>query len=183
MRRTPGGCSIRRARCRWRPVAGLLVVVGCAAGTSCGADEVRERVIRELAVGSWACAPDAPGSEEVPFTVDVGDDGTFTVTVDPDHLEDATELPDELSGTWAIEDGDLAWSFDLGRGPARSVVPDFDALTLESTEFTLRYPGIFESNDGPDDPPIEQDFLVDAHGTDSVTLRVPGGQPWTCDRR
>lgn len=166
-----------------RPVTALLVLAGIVLGTSCGADEVQARVVRELAVGSWVCAPDAPASEELPFTVTVGGDGTFTVTVEPGHPEDATELPDELSGTWEIADGDLVWSFDLGRGPARSVVPDFDALTLESTEFTLRYPGIFEANDGPDDPPIEQDFLVDSHGPDSVTLRVPGGHPWTCDRR
>lgn len=158
-------------------------MAGLASGAACGADAVRRTVIGELAVGAWACAPDAAGSREVPFTVRVGEDGTFALAVEPGHSEDATELPDELSGTWEVEDGDLTWSFDLGRGPVRSVVPGFDALTLESTGFTLRYPAIFEANDGPDDSPDEQDFLVDVHGTDSVTLSVPGGDPWTCNRQ
>ena len=102
--------------------------------------------------------------------------------VEPAALDEDRGLPDELTGTWAIEDGDLRWGFDRYGGD-QAVVEGFDALTLESSEFTLQFPGIFEANDGTDDPAEEQDFLVDANGTDSVTLRVRTGAPWTCDRQ
>ena len=173
-------------RCRHRArrvlVPGLMLVLGLAAVASCSADEARESVIAELAVGSWACAPDAEGSAELPFTVRIAGDGTFAVAVEPAALDEDRGLPDELTGTWAIEDGDLRWGFDRYGGD-QAVVEGFDALTLESSEFTLQFPGIFEANDGTDDPAEEQDFLVDANGTDSVTLRVRTGAPWTCDRQ
>lgn len=160
----------------------LLLGPVAVAIAACGS-EARDAALRELAVGSWACAPDAEGSGERPFTVRIDDDGTFGVSVESDPTSDDVGLPtDEIAGTWVIDNGDLEWGFDEIR-IGRMVVADFDALTLESTRFTLENGGFFEANDGFDDPPDEQDVEVDIHSTDSVTLTVPGGKPWTCDRQ
>lgn len=157
-----------------------VLVLGAGALLACGAEEVREAAITELAIGSWACAPDAPGADELPFTVQIRGGGTFDVTAEPALGSDSGQ---EISGSWEVVDGDLRWGFDGVQARERSVVEDVDALTPESTGFTLLWAGIFEANDGADDPADEQEVLVDARGTDSVTLRVPGGDPWTCDRQ
>lgn len=175
----------RRPRSRFQgsAISYLILVLGLAVVIGCGADEVQDAAISELAIGSWACAPDADGAGELPFTVQIEGDGTFGVSMAPNSRpEDVSPPEDELSGTWAIEDGDLELGFDEAQHLKRTVVEGFDALSLESTEFTLTNPGIFEANDGTDDPAEEQDVLVDVDGTDSVTLSVPGGGPWTCDR-
>lgn len=172
-----------RFRSQRRAVSCLILVLGLTAVIACGAGEVQDGAISELAVGSWACSPDADGAGELPFTVQIAGDGTFGVSVEPDSAtEDVSPPSDEISGTWTIEDGDLVWGFDV-QAAEKTLVEGFNALTLESTGFTLTNPGIFEANDGADDPAEEQDVLVDAHGTDSVTLSVPGGEPWTCDRQ
>jgi hypothetical protein len=158
-------------------VFGLVVV------NACGADEVEDAAITELAVGSWACAPDADGAGEQPFSVRIDGDGTFVASGEPSsHPDDGPYPTYEMSGSWTIQNGDLEWGFD----DVQNVEPrleGFDALTRESTGFTLTNPGPFEVADGTGAPGEEQDFLVDAHGTDSVTLSVPGGEPWTCDRQ
>lgn len=160
--------------------SGLTLVLGLAGVAACS-DEAKDVVMSELAIGSWVCAPAAPGATNQPFTIHIEDDGTFRVPAEPGSVpDDVLPNDDEITGTWAIEDGDLAWGVD-GQGGA--VVEGFDALTLESTGFTLLQPGAFEANDGPNDPVGEQDVLVDTHGTGSVTLRVPDGDPWTCDRQ
>jgi hypothetical protein len=161
----------------------LALVLVLTAVAACGADEAKAATIRTLAVGSWACAPDADGTAYLSFTVQVEGDGTFGVSVDPGAAGAGGAPPEEISGTWAIEDGDLQWAFDDVQGREKSRVEGFDALTPESTRFTLLWAGIFEANDGADDPPDEQEVLVEARGTDSVTFRVPGGEPWTCDRQ
>lgn len=171
-------------RSRPVPATCLFLVLGLTAAAACGSDAAKEGAIRELAVGSWACAPDADGAEELPFTVQIEDDGTFGVSVEPDSIpEDVVLSGDEISGTWAIEDGALEWGFDDVQATERTLVEGFDALTLDSTGFTLKHSSFFEPNDGTDDPPEEQNILVDTHGTDSVRLSVPGGEPWTCDRQ
>ena len=105
-------------------------------------------------------------------------------TVDPAaNAEDPEARRGTITGTWAIEDGDLSWAFDGVEGEERSTVEAFDALTLDSERFTIDHAGAFEANDGPDDPADEQEVLIDASSTDSVTLRVPEGDPWTCDRQ
>lgn len=173
-----------RSRPQQIAVSCFILVLGLTATIACGADEVRDGAISELAIGSWACSPDADGAGELPFTVQIAGDGTFRVSVAPDSAtEDVSAPSDEISGTWAIEDGDLMWGFVDVQTAQQIMVEGFDALTLESTEFTVTNPGIFEANDGADDPAEEQDVLVDAHSTDSVTLSVPGGEPWTCDRQ
>lgn len=176
----------RRPRSRFQrsAISCLILVLGLAVVSACGADQVQDAAISELAIGSWGCAPDAEGAGELPFTVQIEGDGTFGVSVAPNSRpEDVSPPRDEISGTWAIEDGDLEWGFDDIQQLEMTLVEGFDTLSLESTEFTLTNPGIFEANDGTDDPAEEQDVLVDVHGTDSVTLSVPGGGPWTCDRQ
>ena len=172
--------SRARSRAKQGTVSSLVLLLGTATVIACGADEVRDTAITELAVGSWACAPDADGADELPFTVQIQGGGTFGVTAE---AEPGSSSGYEISGTWEVVDGDLRWGFDDVQAREKSVVEGFDALTLESTGFTLQWPGIFEANDGTDDPADEQEVLVDAHGTDSVTLSVPGGDPWTCDRQ
>lgn len=170
----------RRPRSRFPQSAILCLILVLV--IACGADEVQDAAVGELAIGSWACAPDADGAGELPFTVQIRADGTFDVSAAPNSgPEDVSPPRDEISGTWATEGGDLEWGFDGVQ--QRTVVEGFDALSLESAEFTVTNPGIFEANDGTDDPAEEQDVLVDIHGTDSVTLSVPGGGPWTCDRQ
>lgn len=161
----------------------MALALGLVAVAACGADEAKETAIGKLAIGSWACAPDADGAAEMPFTVQIKGGGTFDVSVAPDAAPEGGAPPGEISGTWAIEDGDLRWGFDDVQAEEESLVEGFDALTLESTRFTLMWAGIFEANDGADDPAEEQEVLVETHGTDSITLRVPDGDPWTCDRR
>ena len=159
-------------------------MLGLALATACGADEVQDAAIRQLAIGSWACAPDADGAGEQPFTVRVDGDGTFVASGEPSsHPDDGPYPKYEISGSWSIEDGDLEWGFDDVQQMERPRVEGFDALTLESTEFTLTNPGPFEAADGTGEPGEGQAFLVDVHGSDSVTLSVPGGEPWTCDRQ
>ena len=172
--------SRARSRAKQGTVSSLVLLLGTATVIACGADEVGDTAITELAVGSWACAPDAAGADELPFTVQIQGGGTFGVTAE---AEPGSSSGYEISGTWEVVDGDLRWGFDDVQAREKSVVEAFDALTLESTGFTLQWPGIFEANDGTDDPADEQEVLVDAHGTGSVTLSVPGGDPWTCDRQ
>lgn len=176
--------SPRSSRSRIVPVSCLFLVLGLAAVVACSADEAKEAAIRELAIGSWACAPDEEGASSVPFAVEIDDDGTFVVSPEDDPAVDDGLPPGyEFSGTWAIEDGDLEWALvDVARMDEVRI-EGFEDLTLESTRFTLDDAGMFEANDGPDDPVGEQDVIVDTHGTDSVTLRYPDGDPWTCDRQ
>jgi hypothetical protein len=175
-------CPSPRARSRSKQVAVacLVLVLGTAPLIACGADEVREAAITELAIGSWACAPDAAEASELPFTVQIQGGGTFAVTAE---TEAGSSSGYEISGTWEVVDSDLRWGFDDVQAREKSVVEGFEALTPESTRFTILWPGIFEANDGTDDPADKQEVLVDANGTDSVTLSVPGGEPWTCDRQ
>jgi hypothetical protein len=161
----------------------LFLALGLAVVAACGNDAAKDAAIRELAIGSWACAPDAEGAAEQPFTIQIDNNGAFSASVERNPAIEDAALPDEITGTWAIENGDLEWGFDDVQGTERPLVEGFDSLTLESTEFTLKYPGGLEANDGTDDPAEEQDVLVDAHGPDSVTLSVPGGEPWTCNRK
>jgi hypothetical protein len=171
-----------RPRSRLVIAVALFVVSALAFMVACS-DEAKDAVMSELAVGSWTCAPDAEGAENQPFTIHIEDDGTFRVPAEPGSVpNDVLPNDDEITGTWGIDDGDLEWGVD-GQGGDRTVVEGFDALTLESPGFTLLQAGILEANDGSDDPVGEQDVLVDTHGTDSVTLRVPEGEPWTCDRQ
>ena len=168
-----------------RPAAWWLIIGVClTAVIACGAEEAKDAVISELAAGSWACSPDADGASEQPFTVQIEDNGTFGVSIEPDPAaEDASPPSDEITGTWAIEDGDLEWSFDARQDLGKTRIDGFDSLTLDSSELTLTNPGIFEANDGADDPADKQDVIIDANGTNSVTLSVPGGEPWTCNRQ
>lgn len=162
----------------------LVVLAGLVVVTACSADEVKDAAIRELAVDSWECTPQAPGAGELPFTVNIEDEGTFAVSFDAVSTSgDVVRPAGSISGTWAIEDGDLEWGFDEFQQTEKALVEGFDSLTLESTGFTLKHSSFFEPNDGTDDPAEEQDVLVDVHGTDSLTLSVPGGDPWTCDRQ
>lgn len=171
-------------RCRLTLASCLLAVAGLAMMAACSSDALKDAAIREIAVDSWDCVPAAPGAGELPFTVEIEDDGTFAVSFDAvSTSEDVVRPAGTISGTWAIEDGDLEWGFDDFRPSEKALVEGFDSLTLASTGFTLKHSRIFEPNDGTDDPAEEQDIVVDAHGTDSVTLSVPGGDPWTCNRQ
>lgn len=97
--------------------------------------------------------------------------------------EDASSTSDGITGTWAIEDGDLEWGFDARADLGKSRIDGSDTLTPDSSELTLTNPGFFEVNDGDDHTAGKQDVIIDANGTDSVTLNVPGGEPWTCNRK
>jgi hypothetical protein len=151
----------------------LFLVAGLLFGAACGADEAREAVIGELAVGSWACVPDAPGAADPPMTVQIDDDGTFGVSIDG-------VAGGELSGSWTITDGDLAWSFDGPLAAEPFVVRGVDDLTLDSIGFTIENAGPFEAN--ADDPTGEQEVDVEVHDKDSVTFSILDGTPWTCNR-
>ena len=174
---------LTRTGSRLTVVSCVLVLAGLAVVAGCSSDAVKEAAIRELAVDSWDCVPQAPGAGELPFTVKIEDDGTFAVSFDAVSTEDAVRPAGTISGTWAIEDGDLEWGFDDFQASEKALVEGFDSLTLESAGFTLKRSWILEPGDGPDDPADEQDIVVDAHGTDSVTLSFPGGDPWTCGRQ
>lgn len=173
------GSGVQRLAASWLIITLCLTVV-----IACGAEAAKDAVMSELAIGSWACSPDAVGAGEQPFTVEIADNGTFRASIEPDPAaEDASPPSDEISGTWAIEDGDLEWGYDVRQDLDKTRIDGFDSLTLDSSELTLTNPGIFEANDGIDDPVDEQDVVIDADGTDSVTLNVPGGEPWTCNRK
>lgn len=170
-----------------RPSLGKSIGVGLATllifgmAVSCGTDATKEATVRQLAIGSWACTPDVEESDWQSFTVGIKETGRFTIT--PDF--DASDVPDnaysELPGAWKITDGDLSWMFDDIPMDQRFRVEGFDALTPESKSFTISDPGPFTSASPPD--PDRQKILVDAHGTDSVTLQMPEGEPWTCTRK
>ena len=173
------GSGFQRLTASWLIFTLCLTVV-----IACGADAAKDAVMSELAVGSWACSPDADGAGEQPFTVQIADNGTFGVSYEPNPAtEDASTPADEISGTWVIEDGDLEWGFDARPDFGKTRIDGFDSLTPNSSELTLTNPGILEVNDGDGHTAGKQDVIIDATGTDSVTLSVPGGEPWTCDRK
>lgn len=152
-------------------LVGTLVLVA-----PCGADEARQAVVAELAIGTWACSPDDPTAGVGGLTIWIADDGTFGVGP-PDT---------DLTGTWAIVEGDLAWSFDRLRGVDDPfVIRDVDALGLDSTGFTLENAGSFEDHGDPEDAGAdgEQEYDVEVHNKDSVTFSNPGGTSWTCERQ
>lgn len=158
----------------------LGLLVGAAVWVGCSAEEARDAVVRELALGSWACAADEDPDAQ-PLTVRIEDDGTFGVAFEAAPADEVPLPRGELTGTWAIEDGDLRWGFDGPRPLGPFTVPGFDALHLESTRFVLENPGFFGDED-VDDVTDEQVVDVEAHSKDSVSFSVPGGDPWTCDR-
>ena len=147
---------------------GRVVVLVLVVLAACGS-EAKDAAISELAVGTWACAPEGADGADRAFEVRIAD-GTFETSMG-------------LGGTWAVRGGDLSLAFDGPRATEPVVVREFEALTLASTEITLEHAGFFEANDGGDDPSGEQPVEVEAHGTDAVTLTYPGGEPWTCERR
>jgi hypothetical protein len=167
---------------------GLLALAAVGAACSSAADEVKEKAVEQLAVGSWRCRPDAPGARETPFRIRIRPGG-FTVT-----LEDASAANRRLTGTWAVEDGDLAIEFTgaAAGGPGLGIA-DFDRLSVDSTGFALTEPGVFapdlieedmtveEMSDlAKNPPPLEVDIELD--GTRSITFDTAHGDPWRCDR-
>ena len=156
-----------------------LVTFGVVA--SCGTDAVKEASIRKLAIGTWACTPDVQDSDWSSFTLEVEDAGRFTLVPDSKPEDVPVDFFPEISGDWEIDDGDLKWTFDDVPMDRRFRVEGFDALTPESESFTISDPGPFTSASPPD--PDRQEILVDADGTDSVTMQMPEGEPWTCTRQ
>lgn len=125
--------------------------------------------------------PDIEDSDWMAFTLAIEDVGRFTLTPDPVDLEAPADAYRDIEGAWKIEDGDLSWVFDDLPMDQRFRVEGFDALTPKSESFTISDPGPFTSASPPD--PDRQKILVDAHGTDSVTMQMPEGDPWTCTRQ
>jgi hypothetical protein len=163
---------------------GLGLVLGAGGLLGCGAaEEAREAVLSELAVGSWACARDDGAAEALPFTVRIKGDGTFGVAFEAAPADEVALPGGELTGTWTIEGGDLRWGFDEPAPVGPFTVPGFDDLDLESEQFTLENPGLFGEGNGLDEPADEEVYDVEAHDKDSVTFSVRGGDPWTCDRQ
>jgi hypothetical protein len=175
----------RSARCA---LAAALVLVAAAAAAACSSDDAKEAAIEQLAVGTWACAPDLDGDPGSPFRIEVREGG-FTVT-----LDDTTKANRKLTGTWSVEGGDLAIEFTgkaVGAPPIG--VDDFDELTPESTGFRLTEPGIYAPAQVTEDMTEEEfaaaleepavlDVDVDVRGTSAITLDTADGDPWTCER-
>lgn len=176
-----------RARRRiWR--IGLLAVVGAGVPVACGADVVRDAAVRELAVGSWRCTVESDDAVYAPMVVEIDDGGTFEVAfqVPADDPAADRSAASELRGTWVVDGGDLDWGFDEPARAERFRVPQFDDLTVDSTEFTLDSNGLFASNPRLDTESaldLPEVIEVEARGTDAVTFRQRGGDPWTCERQ
>ena len=173
-----------RSRSHSRLVAAscLLVVAAFVALAACGAaSRAREATIEKLAVGTWACAADDSASHARPFTITVTSHGTFSLMTDDAAKGPSAGPQGELHGTWSIAHGTLDWGFNDIPMKRRFQVEGFSALTPHSTSFTIEDPGPFTSASPPD--PDHQKILTTVHGTDSVTLQIPEGEPWTCHRQ
>ena len=176
-----GGPRPTSARCVL--AAGVLALVPAAALAACSSDSVKEAALEKLAIGTWACSTDAPGSSSEPFEVQVRKGG-FTVTID--GVKDDTKL----TGTWAIEDGQLDLDFTGAAAGAPDMhVPGFSDLTVDSTELTLDDGGMTGvpmevSENDPDAVGAPLDVALDIQGTSSFTWTLPyDGDPWTCERQ
>ena len=172
-----------------RLIAGAALVLAAATFAACSSDAAKEAAIEQLAVGTWACAPDRAGDPGSPFHIQIRKGG-FTVT-----LDDTTETNHKLTGTWSVEGGDLEIGFTgKAAGAPDMGIAAFDELTPESTGFRLTEPGIFapsqvtegmtveELEAALEEPPV-LDVDTEMRGTRSITLDAADSDPWTCDRQ
>lgn len=148
---------------------------------ACSSDGVKETALEKLAIGTWSCSTDAPGSSSVPFEVQVREGG-FSVKTDANRDR-------KITGTWSVEDGDLTIDFTgAAAGALDFEVLGFDELTLKSRKLTLDDGGLtgrpMEMTEADPEAGLEPlDVAVETHGTSSFTWTLPyGGDPWTCDR-
>ncbi|MBX3287226.1 MAG: hypothetical protein KF703_17895 [Actinobacteria bacterium] len=160
----------------------LLPIVALLVPLSCTADEVRDATVSRLAVGTWRCTIDSDAADYPPLEIRIDGNGTFGVAFQ--QAGESSEPGSEISGTWTLDHGDLDWRLDVPVGSTRFLVPDFDALTPDSSGFTLQEGGLLDAtfDRGGRAGPTHA-IEVDAHGTDSVTFREHGGDPWTCHRQ
>jgi hypothetical protein len=181
LHRPPSTVAIRPVR-RWPAL--VLAAAGLGVPLACGADSVRDATVRELAVGTWRCTIESGEVVYAPLVVEIARGGTFAASFEV--ATSPSPVSSKLTGTWALEDGDLDWGFDEPATSERFRVPRFDDLTVDSTEFTLDSDGLFDPN-----PPMDTESAlelpevieVEADGTDSVTFRQRGGDLWTCERQ
>ncbi len=172
-----------------RPTALLAAIAITLGVAACGSDAAKEAAISQLAVGTWACEPAAPGASETPFAITI-EKGAFSVEPGgPDAP------PETLTGTWEIDDGDLSIRFDLRGDDATAMRIDrFDELTLDSTGFTMQKPGLYAPDLIEEDMTVEEmseiaknppalDVDVEIRGARSITVDTSDGDPWTCDRQ
>ena len=157
----------------------VVFAVGALAACSAAA-KAKDATIAKLAIGSWACASDDAAADRLPFTVKVTS-RTFSVKTDAPATGKPADAQDELHGTWSVSHGTLDWGFKDVAMDRRFRVAGFDALTPKSKSFTIDDPGPFTSASPRD--PDHQKILTTVHGTDSVTLQIPEGEPWTCHRQ